>query len=380
MASKKDYYETLGLNKTASKDDIKAAYRKLAKKYHPDLNHEPGAEEKFKEVQEAYDILYDDEKRKMYDQYGSAAFEQGASTGGNPFQNGGFSSEGFGGMDFGDIFSSFFGGGSSRQSSRSSGPQRGDDSLMRIKISFMDAVNGKKVTFPIEYDAPCDACNGTGAQSASDIATCTQCNGSGYVRVRKQTIFGTMESQEVCPTCRGSGKVILHKCDKCGGKGFVRTKTNITVNIPAGINEGQQIRVQGKGNRGRNGGPNGDLYLEIIIQAHDQFKRDGNDIHLTIPISFIDAALGTKVDVPTVYGESTVEIPAGTQPGQILRMRGKGIADLRSKRPGDQYIHLDIKTPTKLNKKETELLNSFKSEYESSSDNLFEKFKRAFKK
>ena len=255
-----------------------------------------------------------------------------------------------------------------------------DDSLMRIKINFMDAVNGKQVTFPIEYDAPCDSCNGTGAKTASDISTCTQCHGAGYIRVRKQTIFGTMESQEVCPTCQGSGKVILHKCDKCSGKGYIRTKTNITVNIPAGINEGQQIRVAGKGNRGINGGPNGDLYLEIIIQPHQQFKRDGNDIHLTIPLNFVDAALGTKIDVPTVYGESTVEIPIGTQPGQILRMRGKGIRDLRSKKPGDQYIHLDIKTPTKLSKKESELLNAFKIEYDSTEDNLFEKFKKAFKK
>lgn len=377
--AKRDFYEVLGLSKGASKDEIKSSYRKLAKKYHPDINKEPGAEEKFKEVQEAYDVLYDDKKRQMYDQFGMAAFEQGASTGGNgnPFQNGGFSSQGFGDVDLGDIFSSFFGGGS-RQRKQSFGPQRGDDTLQRIRIPFMDAILGKKVLVPVEYDEKCSKCGGTGAKSPEFIKTCSHCGGKGYIRTQQRTLFGVMEGQQVCPTCGGTGKIISEKCPECGGKGHKHIKRDMEVNIPAGINAGQQIVVRGKGEVGKNGGENGDLYLEIVIIPHAFFKRDGNDIHLNVPISFIDAILGKKIDVPTVYGTVETTIPAGTQPNQIIRLKGRGIKDMRRGTPGDEYIHVIVKTPTKISKEQKELLEKYQ-EKESKSDSLFEKFKNSFR-
>lgn len=379
--AKRDFYEVLGISKSATKDEIKSAYRKLAKKYHPDLNHDADAPEKFKEVQEAYDILYDDKKRQMYDQFGMAAFEQGASTGGagNPFQGGGFSSQGFGGVDLGDIFNSFFGGGQARSSHQSYGPRRGDDTLQRIRVPFMDAILGKKVLVPVSYDEKCSTCGGTGAKSPSDIHTCPDCGGKGYVRTQQRTIFGVMEGQSTCPKCGGTGKIIENKCDDCNGKGYKHIKRDLEVNIPAGINAGQQIVVRGKGERGVNGGDNGDLYLEVVIIPHDFFKRDGNDIHIDIPISFVDATLGTKLDVPTVYGDVEVDIPAGTQPNQVLRLKGRGVKDLRKGTPGDQYLHMQIKTPTKLTKEQKKLFEDLRNE-EKKDESFFDKFKKAFKK
>lgn len=358
---KRDYYETLGVNKTATKDEIRSAYRKLAKKYHPDINHDPDAPKKFEEVQEAYDVLSDDQKRAAYDQYGFAAFGQGASTGGagNPFENAGFSSQGFGGFD--DLFNSFFGGGRSRRA-QSNGPQKGNDTLYSVKISFMDAVNGTRIDVPLTYDQPCDACGGTGAASPSDIQTCPYCGGTGYTTQRQQTIFGVMESQTVCPHCHGTGKQIKKACPKCGGEGYSRVRTNIDVTIPAGINEGQQIRVKGKGERGVNGGPNGDLYVEIKIDSDKRFTRDGNDIHSNLDLGFAEASLGTTVDVGTVYGTVSVEIPAGTQPDAILKLKGKGVKDLRTSRPGDHYLHVKIHTPTDLTKTQKDLLEQFQKE------------------
>lgn len=378
--AKRDFYEVLGLTKSATKDEIKSAYRKLAKKYHPDLNHDADAPEKFKEVQEAYDVLYDDKKRQMYDQFGMAAFEQGASTGGagNPFQGGGFSSQGFGGVDLGDIFSSFFGGGSSRRASPT-GPRRGDDTLQRVRVQFMDAIMGKKVTIPVSYDERCDACGGTGAKTPNDVHTCDQCGGKGYIKTQQRTMFGIMENQTTCPKCGGSGRIVSDNCPKCGGKGYTHIKRDLEVNIPAGINEGQQIRIQGKGERGVNGGDNGDLYLEIVIAPHKFFRRDGNDIHIDVPISFVDATLGKKIDVPTVYGDVEVDIPAGTQPNQILRLKGRGIKDMRKGTPGDQYLHMQIKTPTKISKEQKKLLEDFQAK-ENKSDSFFAKFKEAFKR
>ena len=375
MAEKRDLYQVLGVAKGASKDDIKSAYRKLAKKYHPD-NHETGDAEKFKEVQEAYDILYDDQKRSAYDQFGFAAFEQGAGQpGGNPFEGGGF---GFGqDMDLGDIFSQFFGGG--RRQSAKTGPRRGNDAIVRVKVDFMDTILGRDIEIPLTIDEQCKACNGTGAKTPNDIKSCPSCNGRGYVRVTRRSLFGAIEQQEVCGRCNGAGKIITDRCPTCGGKGFNRVKKNVKVHIIAGINNGQQIRVQGLGERGTNGGPNGDLFVEINVKPHEYFKRDGNDIHLTIPIDFVDAILGTNVDVPTVYGSASLVIPAGTQPGQIFRMRGQGVKDLRSGRPGDQYVHLDIKMPTSLTKKQKELLTDYKKEIKAD-DSLLAKFKKIFKK
>ncbi len=376
MAEKRDLYETLGIAKAASKDEIKSAYRKLAKKYHPD-NKTTGNEANFKEVQEAYDILYDDQKRSAYDQFGWAAFEQGGGQpGANPFEGGfGF---GAGDVDLGDIFSSFFGGG--RRSARTNmGPRRGNDSIVRVKVNFMDTILGRDIDLPLTIDENCSQCHGTGAKTAADIQTCPTCAGHGYVKTTRRSLFGVVEQQEVCSRCDGRGKIVINACPKCNGQGFNRVKKTIKVHIIPGINNGQQIRVQGMGERGVNGGESGDLFVEINVKPHDYFKREGNDIHLSHPLDFFDAILGVKVDIPTVYGEVPLDIPSGTQPGQVMRMRGHGVKDLRTGRPGDQYIHLDIKLPNNLNKQQKELLTQYRDSVKKD-DTFIAKFNKAFKK
>lgn len=373
--AKRDYYEVLGLAKNATSDEIKSAYRKLAKKYHPDQNKADDAEVKFKEVQEAYDVLYDEKKRATYDQFGHAAFDQ---TGGhNPFQ-GGFG--GFDGMDIdlGDIFSSFFGGGQRGGRQRHTGPVRGNDSLTRIRINFMDAIRGKKIELNHTYDKVCTTCAGSGAQSKDDVSVCDKCRGSGVENFQQQTLFGTVQSQRTCSKCSGSGKIIKNKCQTCSGNGYNRVKENLEINIPAGIGEGQRIRVQGKGERGYNGGPNGDLYLEIAIKAHKDFVRRNNDIYLKVPISFVDATLGIDVDIPTVYGTVEVKVPSGTQPGTVLRLAGKGVKGIRGN-VGDQYLEVEVQTPTNLNAEQKELLEQYKK-IEPKKESIFEKFKKRFKR
>ena len=376
MASKRDYYEVLGVKKNATKDEIKSSYRKLAKQYHPD-NKETGDEAKFKEVQEAYDVLYDDQKRSAYDQFGHAAFEQtgGGPAGGNPFS--GFS--GFGGEDInlGDIFGSFFGGGSRQR--RQTGPIRGDDVLMRLRVDFMDAVNGKDEEVSFDFDDDCPHCHGSGADSPSDVKTCSTCGGRGSVTRQTRSLFGMVNTETVCPDCGGRGKIISKKCSVCGGSGHKRVKKTQKIHIPVGINNGQQIRLQGMGGAGTNGGPHGDLFIEINIKEHPYFKRERNDIHLNVPLDFVDAILGTKIEVPTVNGDMVVTVPEGTQPGQILRLKGQGIKDLRTGKPGDQYIHLDIKGPSSLNRKQKEALEAYKAASKPD-DSLFNKFKKMFKK
>lgn len=381
MATKRDYYEVLGLKKGASKDEITKAYRTLAKKYHPDINKSPDAPQKFEEIQEAYDVLKDDAKRAQYDRFGQAAFEQGSSMGGagNPFGNG-FASGGFGDVDLGDIFSSFFGGGmGGRRTRASSGPRKGEDALYRIKISFMDAVNGKTVTIPVTYDEPCEHCHGTGAESPSDYRSCPDCGGTGRVRTRQQTLFGVMEQESACPRCHGTGKIVTKPCSSCGGQGYSRVRKDLEVKIPAGIASGQQIRVQGRGGRGSGGGPNGDLYVEVSVDPDSRFTREGNDVHSNIALSFPDCALGTEVDVETVYGTLEVVVPSGTQPGQILKLKGKGIKDLRTGKPGDHYLHVEVRTPTDLTDREKELLKEFQAEEEkkSSGGKWWNRFKKA---
>lgn len=381
MAEKRDYYEVLGINKNASKDEIKSAYRKMAKKYHPDINKAPDATEKFQEVQEAYDVLSDDNKKAQYDRFGHAAFSQGSSTGGsgNPFGQG-FSSQGFGDVDLGDIFSSFFGGGGRRsQQGASTGPRKGQDSLYRIKINFMDAVNGKKINIALNYDEPCSHCHGTGAESPSDFETCSHCGGRGYVNTVQNTIFGQMQSQSVCPECNGSGRKIRRRCHVCNGEGYSKVKKELPVNIPAGISSGQQIRVSGKGGRGYNGGPNGDLYVEVNVSEHKYFKRNGNDVHMDVPLSFVDCALGTKIEIPTVYGNVVVTIPEGTQPDQVLKLKERGIKDLRSGKPGDMYITIKVKTPKRLNRSQKELLSEFQKQNKDEKS-VFDEWKSGFKK
>ena len=375
MAEKRDFYEVLGVSKSATKDEIKSAYRKLAKVYHPD-NKQTGDEAKFKEIQEAYDILYDDQKRQTYDQFGHAAFDQSAGGGAGGFN--GFQG-GFGDVDLGDLFGSFFGGGRARSRGNSNGPRRGNDTLQRIEISFMDSINGKKVKLTVNYDQTCSKCNGTGAKDSSSIKTCSKCNGRGSIVRQQQTIFGVMQSETTCPDCGGTGKVVAEKCSECLGKGYKRVKSELDVNIPAGITNGQQIRIAGKGERGYNGGPNGDLYLEVIIKQHEYFTRQGNDIHINVPIDLVTACLGAKITVPTVYGDIEVNVPEGTQPNAILKVKGKGVKELNSSNYGDQYIHLQVKTPTKLSSEQRKLLTKF-SEVTPKSESVFEKFINKFKR
>lgn len=359
----------------------------MAKKYHPDINKSAGAEEKFKEIQEAYDILSDDKKKALYDQYGYAGVDPQAQGGfGQGAGFGGFSGFGGGedgGIDLGDIFSSFFGGGGrSQKSSQRNGPRQGEDRFMKLNISFNDSIFGATSPMTIDVDEKCSYCDGTGARSASDIETCSRCHGSGTVTGAQQTPFGVFQTQSVCPECNGTGKIIRNKCPNCGGSGYEHKKSSFDIKIPAGIASHQQIRVTGKGERGSNGGPNGDLYIEIIVKEHPVFRREGNDIHLDMPISFTDAALGCTVDAPTVYGDVSLVIPSGIQDGQILRIKGKGFKSLRSSSAiGDQYVHIIVKTPTKLSREETELYNKLRElEKKNKEGSIFERFKKTFQK
>lgn len=365
---KRDYYEVLGLSKGASDDEIKKAYRKMAKKYHPDINKDADAEEKFKEINEAYEVLSDPQKKATYDQFGHAGMDGAGGFGGG---------QGFGFDDLGDIFGSFFGGGFGGGSSRRSntGPRKGNDRFMQMRIDFMDAIFGKTETITIDVDEQCDECLGSGAKSKSDIQSCSHCNGTGSVTTQQRTPFGVFQSQGVCPDCNGTGKKILNKCPKCHGKGYEHKRVKLDIKIPAGIQSGQQVRVQNKGERGVNGGPNGDLYIEVLVTRHKQFVRDGNDIRITIPISAVDAVLGCKIDVPTVYGDVELTIPAGTQHGQLFRLKGKGVKTSRGQ--GDQYVEVTLEIPTKISKEERELFEKIRDK--SKHESPFDKFKKAFR-
>ena len=355
---KRDYYEVLGLTKSASTDEIKKAYRTLAKKYHPDLNKAADAAEKFKEVQEAYEVLSDPEKKNRYDQYGFAGVDENYSNG---FNFNGFSSGGF--DDLNDIFGSFFGSGfRGSQSSRSSnGPRRGQDKYMEMSIDFMDAVRGLSKTITLEVEEQCSQCLGSGARSKDVIKVCPKCNGRGRILRQQQTMFGIMQSESICPDCNGTGKKIERKCPNCHGQGYVKKKIEVEVNIPAGIQSGQQLRIAGKGDRGYNGGDNGDLYIEINVIDSKQFERDGNDIYVSVSISAVDATIGCSIDVPTVYGDVELDIPAGTQPNQKFRLKGKGMKDVRSNNYGDEYVIVNIKIPSSLSRDEKDLYNQLKT-------------------
>ena len=343
--AKKDYYEVLGLQKGASENDIKRAYKRLASKHHPDKNQgSKEAEEKFKEINEAYEVLGDDQKRAAYDQYGHAAFEQGGGAGGF----GG----GFGGADFGDMFGDIFGdifGGGGRGRQR---VVRGEDLRYDLEITLEEAVKGTTKDIQINTLSHCDSCGGSGAEKGSKVETCPHCHGSG--RIRRQQGFFVSES--ICPTCHGSGKKIEKPCRSCHGEGRVHKKENLSVKIPAGVDTGNQLRLAGKGAAGENGAPAGDLYVVIHVREHNIFERDGNNLYCEVPISFATAALGGEIEVPTLDGRVKLKIPAETQTGKLFRMRGKGVASTRSGYAGDLICRIAVETPVNLTSEQKELL------------------------
>lgn len=345
----KDYYETLGVDKSASAEEIKKAYRKLAKQYHPDMNKDDeSAAQKFKEVNEAYQILSDDKKRAQYDQFGSAAFDGSGMGGGGGFS--GF--EGFGG--FGDIFDTFFGGGRSAQ--RQNGPMRGGDVDASVKITFEEAAFGVKRDVTISRREHCEGCNGSGAQPGTDVKTCPTCGGSGQVRQEQRTVLGNIMNVTTCPTCRGAGHIIEKPCEKCGGSGrTVRTRT-ISVEIPAGIDNGQILSMHGQGDAGLRGGPAGDLRVYVAVKPHKSFERDGVNLYLDLPISFGQAALGAELEIPALDGKVKYTLPAGTQTGTTFRLRGKGIKYLRQNAYGDLFVKVRVEVPRKLTDRQRELI------------------------
>lgn len=347
-----EYYDRLGVSKDASQDEIKRAYRKMSKKYHPDINKEPGAEEKYKEVQEAYETLSDDQKRAAYDQYGP----DGANAGfGGQGGFGGFDGgAGFGGFE--DIFSSFFGGGAARNPNA---PRQGDDLQYRVNLSFEEAVFGAEKEVHYNREATCKTCSGSGAKPGTSPVTCGRCHGQGVINVDTQTPLGVMRRQVTCDVCHGTGQEIKDPCQTCHGTGHEKQSHKVSVKIPAGVETGQQIRLAGQGEAGFNGGPYGDLFVIINVNPSDKFTRDGSTIYYTLNISFVQAALGDTVEVPTVHGNVEMTIPAGTQTGKTFRLKGKGAPRLRGGSQGDQHVTVKIVTPTKLNDAQKEALLTF---------------------
>lgn len=360
MSTKRDYYDVLGVGKSSDAAEIKKAYRKLAMKYHPDKNPDnKEAEEKFKEINEAYEVLSDETKRKNYDQFGHEGVN-GQGFGGA----GGFGGQGFGGFDdiFGDIFGDMFGGGFGGGRPRRRGPERGADIRQRINISFEEAAFGKKVQVKINRSEECDECHGSGAKPGTSKKTCPTCNGSGQVQSVQRTPFGNIASTRTCSTCNGEGEVIDSPCNKCHGKGSIRKTKTIEVDVPAGIDEGQMIKLSGQGELGTRGGPRGDLYIEISVNAHQLFTREGYDVYLEMPITFAQATLGDDIQVPTLDGKVQYQVPEGTQTGTVFRLKGKGIPKLRTTVRGDQYVKVTVEIPKKLNDKQKELVRQFAKE------------------
>jgi molecular chaperone DnaJ len=367
--SKQDYYETLGLERNASKEEIKKAYRKLARKYHPDVNKEGDAEAKFKEVQEAYDILGDGQKKTQYDQFGHAGAQGGFGGG----------AADFGG--FGDIFDMFFGGGGGRRNPNA--PRQGADLQYTMTIGFEESVFGKETEITIPKEEECDTCLGSGAKPGTKPESCSHCGGSGQLNVEQNTPFGKIVNRRVCHYCEGTGKLIKEKCPTCSGKGKVKRQNKINITVPAGIDNGQQIRISGKGEPGVNGGPSGDLYVVFRIRQHEFFERDGDDIYCEMPLTFPQVALGDEIEVPTLHGKIKLKIPAGTQTGTSFRLRGKGVPNVRGYGQGDQNVRVKVVTPKNLSEKQRKLLRDLAelngTVPDEQSENLFAKVRRAFK-
>ncbi|MBB5150024.1 MULTISPECIES: molecular chaperone DnaJ [Ureibacillus] len=372
---KRDYYEVLGVSKNATKDEIKKAYRKLSKKYHPDLNKEPGADEKFKEISEAYEVLSDDQKRAQYDQFGHAGVNGQGGFGGGGFSDFG----GFGGFE--DIFDTFFGG--SRRRRDPNAPRKGDDLQYRMNISFEDAVFGKQTEIEIPREEQCDTCNGSGAKPGTSPKTCDKCNGTGEMSQAIDTPLGRIVNRRTCSYCQGTGKIIVEKCSTCAGKGTVQRRKKIKITIPEGIDDGQQLRVSGQGEPGINGGPPGDLYIVFRVGKHPYFERDGDDIYYELKITFPQAALGDEIEVPTIHGKVKLKIPAGTQSGAQFRIKDKGVKNIHGYGRGHQYVNVKVVTPTKLTERQKQLLREFAEISgdipEEQGSSLFDKLKKTFK-
>lgn len=370
--NKRDYYEVLGVSKTATDAEIKSAFRKLAKKYHPDVSKEENAAEKFKEVQEAYAVLSDPEKRKKYDQFGHSAFQ---NNGGGA---GGF--QGFDGFDFGDmgdIFDDILGGfGFSSNSRRSAnGPRKGNDVLYRMTISFDEAVHGCEKDIYLDTVDNCPNCHGEGGFNSK---TCPECRGSGTITSEQRTMFGSFLSKTTCPECHGTGNIFEKKCPDCNGKGKIRKNKTITVTVPAGIDSGNRLRLTGKGEAGENGGRNGDLYLEFTVKDHDFYKRNEDDIYIDLPLTITEAVLGCTKEVPTIYGNVELTIPSGTQSLDKLRLRGKGIENVNTKRKGDMYAVVKVIMPEKLTKEQKSLFESL-ANTELDNSTVIKKYKKFLK-
>lgn len=380
MADKQDYYEILGLQKGASDDEIKKAFRKRAKQYHPDLH--PGdkqAEKKFKEVNEAYEVLSDKDKKARYDQFGHAGVDPnfnggtGAYGGGSPFGVD---------VDLGDIFNSFFGGGFGGASRRANpnAPMRGADVESVVNISFEESSTGVKKEVSYKNIVTCDTCGGTGCASGTSPKTCHDCNGTGQVRINQRTPFGVVQTTRTCERCKGTGKIIEEPCKKCGGKGRVKKTKKIEINIPAGIDDGQMLNVSGAGNSGANGGPAGDLHVYINVRPHPIFERRGDDIWCDVPVTFSQAALGSEVIVPTLDGKVSYLLREGTQPGDVFKLKGKGFTKLSGRGKGDQFVKVSIEVPRHLSNSQKDILKKFDEKTEDKNypkrKGFFDKFKK----
>ena len=354
MADKRDYYEVLGVSRSATDSEIKSAYRKLAKKYHPDTN--PGdaeAEVKFKEASEAYAILSDADKRHQYDQFGHAAFEGGAGGAGG-FDFGSFDM----GDIFGDLFGDFFGGGRSR--GPSNGPMKGQNVRVSVRLTFEEACFGAEKEIELNIKETCEKCHGTGAKPGTSPETCSNCGGKGQVVFTQQSLFGVVRNVQACPDCRGTGKIIKERCTDCSGSGYISRRKKISVSIPAGIDNGQSVRIRDKGEPGVNGGPRGDLLVQVMVSRHPVFQRQDYDIYSTAPITFADAALGAEVRIKTIDGDVLYTVKPGTQTDTRVRLRGKGVPTTRNKQVrGDHYVTLVVQVPTKMNAEQKELLRAF---------------------
>jgi molecular chaperone DnaJ len=369
--NKKDYYEVLGVSKTATDEEIKRAFRKLAKQYHPDVNKEAGAEEKFKEIGEAYAILSDPEKRRQYDQYGHAAFENGAGG----FQ--GFNAED---IDLSSIFEDLFGGsfnfnfGGDRRGRNN--PTKGRDRLVKMNLTFEEAVFGTKKSINIDLNETCGHCHG---QGGFDSKTCSKCNGRGTVVTEQRSMFGIFQSQTICNECDGSGKTFKKICNYCNGSGHVKANKEILITVPEGVDNGYQLRISGKGEAGLNGGPNGDIYIEFNVKKHEFFERKDEDIYLEVPLTITEAALGCKKEIPTLENNVILEIKAGAQTGDKLKLKGKGIKVPNSFRKGDLFVILNVVIPTKLNRKQKKILEDL-GDTGLDDEAIFKNFKKYLKK